>query len=141
MWLTRFVTDRVDPPPPPTGVLETVLYCTPETEEPTRRFYENVLGLRRVSQWTFRLGPQLFLLFNAEETRLQKWPPPHGASGSGHICFAVAPKDYERWKHHLGQHDVELIEEIDWSRGVLSFYFKDPAGNMLEIANGDMWPA
>jgi hypothetical protein len=35
---------------------------------------------------------------------------------------------------------VAVIEEIDWSRGILSFYFKDPAGNMLEIANGDMWP-
>ncbi|MGH2694715.1 MAG: VOC family protein [Actinomycetota bacterium] len=133
------MTDGVDPPPL-TGILEAVLYCTPKTEEPTRRFYEEVLGLRRVSQWTYRLGPQLFLLFNAEATRVQEWPPPHGASGSGHICFTVPPEGYGKWKEHLEQHDVELINEIDWSRGVRSFYFKDPAGNMLEIANGDMWP-
>ena len=128
-------------PPSLTGVLETVLYCNSTTEEPTRRFYEEVLGLRRVSKWAYRLGSQLFLLFNVEETREQEWPPPHGATGSGHICFIVPPEGYDRWKEHLSGHDVELIEETDWSRGVLSFYFEDPAGNVLEIANGDMWPA
>ena len=127
-------------PPPLEGILESVLYCTPETEETTRRFYEDVLHLKRVSQWAYRLGSQLFLLFNAEDTRVQQWPPPHGASGSGHLCFTVAPGAYERWKQHLRGHEVEIVEEIDWSRGVLSFYFEDPAGNMLEIANGDMWP-
>ena len=128
-------------PLPLTGILEAVLYCTPETEESTRRFYEDVLQLRRVSQWAYRLGSQLFLLFNAEETRVQEWPPPHGAAGSGHICFTVPPSGYDEWKKHLEQHHVVVIEEIDWSRGILSFYFKDPAGNMLEIANGDMWPS
>jgi catechol 2,3-dioxygenase-like lactoylglutathione lyase family enzyme len=133
------VTDGIDPSPL-TGILETVLYCTPETEELTRRFYENVLGLRRVSKWTYRMGPHLFLLFNEKETRVQEWPPPHGASGSGHLCFTVPPEGYDRWKERLEEHDVRLIDEIDWSRGVRSFYFKDPAGNLLEIANGDMWP-
>lgn len=133
-------TERAEPHPL-SGILESVLYCTAETEEPARRFYETVLGLRRVSRWAYRLGPQLFLLFNSKETRDQEWPPPHGASGSGHICFTVAPEGYEAWKKHLAQHDVELIDEIDWSRGVHSFYFEDPAGNVLEIANGDMWPA
>lgn len=128
-------------PPPLTGILETVLYCTPDTEEATRRFYEDVLGLPRASKWAYRLGPQIFLLFNAEETRVQDWPPAHGTSGSGHICFLVAPDAYESWKSHLARHDVDVVEEIDWSRGVLSFYFKDPAGNILEIANGDMWPS
>lgn len=122
------------------AILETVLYCTSETEADTRRFYEDVLGLPKVSKWTYRLGPQVLLLFNAEETKNQRWPPAHGASGSGHVCFTVVPDAYERWKSYLRAHDVEPIEEIDWSHGVLSFYFCDPAGNVLEIANGDMWP-
>jgi catechol 2,3-dioxygenase-like lactoylglutathione lyase family enzyme len=130
-----------DGPPPLTGVLETILYCTHETETETRGFYEDVLGLRRISQWGYRLGPHILLLFNSAETVDQKWPPPHGATGSVHVCFSVPPEGYERWKKHLEEKNVQLIEEIDWSRGVLSFYFKDPAGNMLEIANGDMWPA
>ncbi len=127
--------------PPLTGVLESILYCTSETEQDTRAFYEDVLGFRRVSKWAYRLGSQLLLLFNAEETREQDWPPPHGATGSGHICFTVPPEGYEAWKKHLEAQGVEVIEETDWSRGVFSFYFKDPAGNVLEISNGDMWPA
>ncbi len=127
--------------PPLTGVLESVLYCTTETEEATARFYEDVLGLRRVSRWGYRLGHQVFLLFNGDETRDQEWPPPHGASGAGHICFTVPPEGYDRWKEHVRAQDIEIIDETDWSRGVHSFYFKDPAGNVLEISNGDMWPA
>ena len=128
-------------PLPLTGVLESVLYCDAKTEEAARRFYEEVLGLRAISKWGYRLDSHVFLLFNAEETRDQDWPPAHGATGSGHICFTVPPAGYESWKDHLRKHEVDIIEEIDWSRGVLSFYFVDPAGNVLEIANGDMWPA
>lgn len=127
-------------PPPLTGILESVLYCTSETEAATRAFYEQVLGLRSVSEWGYRLGEQVFLLFNSEATRDQQWPPAHGASGAGHLCFTTPPGDYDRWKAHLERHEVEVIEEIDWSRGVHSFYFEDPAGNVLEVANGDMWP-
>lgn len=128
-------------PPPLSGVLESVLYCDAAIEEPTRRFYEEVLGLRRVSKWAYRLGSQVFLLFNSDETRNQDWPPPHGASGAGHICFVVPPEGYARWKQHLSDHGIDLIDETDWSRGVFSIYFNDPAGNVLEISNGDMWPA
>ena len=137
MWLTWDMSDHL----PLTGVLETVLYCTTENEEPCRRFYEEILGLRRISHWGYRLGPHVFLLFNSDETHDQKWPPPHGATGPGHICFTVAPEGYEGWKEHLTERKVEVIEEIDWSRGIHSFYFRDPADNVLEIANGDMWPA
>ena len=126
---------------PLAGILETVLYCTSPTEADTRLFYERVRCLRKVSKWTYRLGPrQVLLLFNAEETKTQKWPPAHGATGAGHACFTVPRDAYEGWKAHLAVHNVDIIEEIDWSRGILSFYFCDPAGNVLEIANGDMWP-
>lgn len=128
-------------PAPLTGILETVLYCTQENEDETRRFYEEVLQLRKVSRWSYRLGSQLFLLFNSEETKTQEWPPAHGAVGSGHICFTVTVDAYEPWQSYLEDQDIEVIEEIDWSRGIRSFYFCDPAGNLLEIANGDMWPA
>ena len=133
------MADPSDVPPLP-GVLESVLYCNTETEKATRRFYEDVLRLRPISKWGYRLGTQIFLLFNSDETRDQEWPPGHGTIGSGHICFTISPEGYEGWKRHLHEREVEIIEEIDWSRGVLSFYFKDPAGNVLEIANGDMWP-
>jgi catechol 2,3-dioxygenase-like lactoylglutathione lyase family enzyme len=33
-----------------------------------------------------------------------------------------------------------MLQEIEWDNGVRSFYFHDPAGNVLEIADGDLWP-
>jgi catechol 2,3-dioxygenase-like lactoylglutathione lyase family enzyme len=128
------------PPEPPAAVLETVLYCTSENEEPTRRFYEDLLRLKRVSRSAYRLGSQVFLLFNSDESRVQEEPPPHGASGSVHTCFVVPSDAYDRWKGYLEANGVRLIDEITWDRGIRSFYFNDPAGNLLEIADGDMWP-
>ena len=44
------MTATPDPPAQLDAVLETVLYCTADNEGETRRFYEQVLGLRRVTQ-------------------------------------------------------------------------------------------
>lgn len=125
------------------GVLETVVYCTTDTEDETRRFYRDVLGLRpfREDSVGHRLGAGVFLLFNRDESSVQDSPPPHGAVGPMHTCFLAAPGDYDRWKDDLTAKGVEIVEELEWDRGLRSFYFEDPAGNMLEIAEGDMWPA
>jgi catechol 2,3-dioxygenase-like lactoylglutathione lyase family enzyme len=128
------------PPEPLAAVLETVLYCTSANEAPTRRFYEDLLRLKKVSRSAYRLGSQVFLLFNSDESRVQKEPPPHGASGTVHTCFLVPPDAYDRWKGYLEANGVGLIDEITWDHGIRSFYFNDPAGNLLEIADGDMWP-
>lgn len=125
------------------GVLETVVYCTTENEKETRRFYREVLGLEPLGADSagHRLGNGVFLLFNRDESSVQDWPPPHGAVGPVHTCFLAAAGDYERWKEELSAKGVEVVKEIDWDRGPRSFYFEDPAGNMLEIAEADMWPA
>lgn len=125
------------------GLLETVVYCTSDTEDETRRFYRDVLGLRpfREDSVGHRLGAGVFLLFNRDESSVQDSPPPHGAVGPMHTCFLAAPGDYDRWKDDLTAKGVEIVEELEWDRGLRSFYFEDPAGNMLEIAEGDMWPA
>jgi catechol 2,3-dioxygenase-like lactoylglutathione lyase family enzyme len=36
---------------------------------------------------------------------------------------------------------VEIEHEHDWSDDRRSFYFRDPAGNLLEVANADIWPS
>jgi catechol 2,3-dioxygenase-like lactoylglutathione lyase family enzyme len=125
------------------GVLETVVYCTTENEEETRRFYREVLGLEPFGEQSsgHRLPNGVFLLFNRDQSAGQDSPPPHGAVGPVHTCFLAAAGDYDRWKDDLTAKGVEIVEEIEWVRGTRSFYFEDPAGNMLEIAEGDMWPA
>jgi catechol 2,3-dioxygenase-like lactoylglutathione lyase family enzyme len=107
-----------------------------------RRFYREVLGLHAVGRdgLTFRIGHGLLLLFEADRSSVQSTPPPHGARGSIHTCFVAAVEDYEGWKQRLTDVDVPIVEERDWDNGVRSFYFHDPAGNLLEIADGDLWP-
>lgn len=125
------------------GILETVVYCTTENEEKTRRFYREVLRLEPVREGSgaHRVGSGLFLLFNADESSVQDSPPAHGSADARvHTCFLARPDDYEAWKERLASHGVEVTEEIEWDAGSRSFYFEDPAGNVVEIAEADMWP-
>jgi catechol 2,3-dioxygenase-like lactoylglutathione lyase family enzyme len=123
-------------------VLETVLYYTAGQEDELARFYGGILGLQRIGDGlTFRIGSGLLLLFDAERSVHQSTPPPHGARGSIHTCFVAAREDYDGWKQHLIDDAVQIVDEIEWSNGVRSFYFRDPSGNLLEIADGDLWPA
>jgi catechol 2,3-dioxygenase-like lactoylglutathione lyase family enzyme len=126
-----------------TGVLETVLYYS--DEEKTRNFYSEILGMRLMGgepgrSLFYRAGSSVFLLFLAEETLKGGTLPPHGANGPIHTCFIVPPGEYERWKAYLVSQRIPVIQEVEWPGGALSFYFRDPAGNVLEIANGDLWP-
>ena len=123
-------------------VLETVLYYEAGQEAELRQFYGEVLGLRAIGRegLTFRIGPSLLLLFEANRSSVQSSPPPHGARGPIHTCFVGAAEDYEGWKQRLTANDVPIVEEREWENGVRSFYFHDPAGNVLEIADGDLWP-
>lgn len=124
------------------GVLETVLYFT--DQDRTERFYSDVLGMRLMSKEPgrslfYRAGQSVFLLFDAEVTSRSGSLPYHGATGSVHTCFVVPPEDYERWKTYLAGCGVPILREVQWERG-LSFYFHDPDGNVLELANCDFWP-
>lgn len=128
--------------PPLTGVLETVLYFSDEAR--AAAFYGGILGFRRLDREPgrslfYRAGSSVFLLFDAQATRLPGKLPPHGCEGPGHTCFLVPPDSYARWKAHLEGEGVGILGEMDWPKG-RSFYFRDPDGNLLEIADADIWP-
>jgi catechol 2,3-dioxygenase-like lactoylglutathione lyase family enzyme len=131
-------------PPKLSRILETVLYCRDDTRNEMIRFYDEVLGLRenRVSGAGYRLSNGMLLLFNADKSAIQSSPPPHGTTGRGHTCFVAPDGAYEAWKNWIRQADIEIIEEIEWTSPLSgrSFYFHDPAGNVLEIADSDIWP-
>lgn len=125
-------------------ILETVVYYREENRDAMRRFYDDVLrlGTSRVSSFGYRLGSSVLLIFDADRSVVQKSPPAHGTSGRAHACFVAAAGDYEPWKDRLRAAGVEILEEIAWSPPLMgrSFYFHDPAGNVLEIADCDIWP-
>lgn len=129
------------------GVLETVLYYGPGEGPAMERFYREVLGCRRIGGGVeghpfvfLRAGGSVLLLFDREASLAKRSPPPHGAAGPGHICFVVPTAGYEAWKDFLRAREIQVEEEATWPRGGRSFYFRDPAGNALEIADRDFWP-
>lgn len=132
-------------PPELEGILETVLYYDEHEEVEVESFYRDILGLRPIGKKVgrflfFRIGSSVLLLFNVEASLKQKSPPPHGTFGPGHACFVVSRDAYGLWKEHLARSAVPTGEEIEWPRGGRSFYFYDPSGNQLEIADRDIWP-
>jgi catechol 2,3-dioxygenase-like lactoylglutathione lyase family enzyme len=126
-------------------VLESCLYV--DDLEAAERFYSQVLGLKAFTKAEgrhvfFRCGPGVFLLFNPARTSQAEGPlpvPPHGARGPGHIAFAMSAAEIESWRDKLRQHGVEIEAEITWPSGGQSLYFRDPAGNSVELATAQTW--
>jgi catechol 2,3-dioxygenase-like lactoylglutathione lyase family enzyme len=98
-----------------------------------------------VRQVFFRCGPSVLLFFNAAETEARARAvsgspvPTHGTRGPGHLAFRVAPGSRQDWRDHLATHGVPIESEIDWPGGGWSIYFRDPAGNSLEVATASLW--
>jgi len=124
------------------AVLETVLYV--DDLDAAADFYGDVLGLDEVSRRPglfvfFRLDAQMLLLFVAEAAAQSSKVPPHGAVGPGHVCFAVADDELEPWARRLEASGISIEQWQDWPKGGRSIYFRDPAGNSLELASPRIW--
>lgn len=123
----------------PRGVYETVVYAT--DLEAAAAFYRDVLELREVEDGAFRLADgAMLLLFEPERSSQPRRPvPSHGASGAGHVAFSV--DTLEGWRERLRDAGVEIEQEKEWARGgAHSIYVRDPAGNSVELVEGDLWP-
>ena len=131
-----------------TGVLEAAVYA--DDLEEARRFYGQVLGLteiaaRRGRHVFFRCGGSVVLVFCAEATRTPPPPgaalpvPPHGATGAGHLCLAVAEADMAALVTRLQRAGVAIEADFCWPNGVRSVYVRDPAGNSVEFAAPRLW--
>ena len=123
-------------------VLETVLYV--DDLDAAERFYGEVLGLELDSRQDgvfvfFCCGAGMLLLFEPGAAAGGRKVPAHGAKGPGHACFAVAEDALDAWQKHLVAAGVAIEQEVSWPRGGRSFYFRDPAGNSLELATPRIW--
>ncbi|WP_027258955.1 VOC family protein [Leisingera aquimarina] len=133
--------------PAPKAILETALYV--DDLDAAEEFYGRILGLERIQRIGdrhvfFRCGTSVLLIFNAQETikppgnpRLPV--PPHGSRGPGHVCFAQPRADLLLMRGRLVASGVEIEAEFDWPSGARSLYFRDPAGNSIEIAEPQLW--
>jgi catechol 2,3-dioxygenase-like lactoylglutathione lyase family enzyme len=129
------------------GILEAAVYA-PDLDA-AEGFYGGVLGLSRIARVGnrhvfYRVGATILLLFNPEETR--KPPgnpalpvPTHGARGPGHVCLAAEAEEIEVWRERLQRAGVAIEADFCWPNGARSLYFRDPAGNSVEIAEPKLW--
>lgn len=124
----------------PRRVYETVVYAT--DLEAARAFYRDVLGLREVEDGVFRLDDDaVLLLFDPTRSSLPGRPvPSHGPSGAVHVAFAVGEGELDAWSERFQASGVELEQDKEWGRGARSLYVRDPAGNSVELVEGDLWP-
>lgn len=124
-------------------VLETSLYV--DDVDAAQDFYTRVLGLELYSRAGdrhvfFQCGDVMFLLFNPEGTEKPGgMVPPHGARGAGHVAFAIAADEIAAWRERLESQGVAIEAEVTWPNGGQSLYFRDPAGNSIELTTPAIW--
>jgi catechol 2,3-dioxygenase-like lactoylglutathione lyase family enzyme len=127
----------------PLGVLETALYV--DDLHAAEVFFSTVLDLELDSKEEgrhlfFKCGQTMLLIFNADATAVQTGPVPgHGTTGPGHVAFSVDANDLDAWIEQVESRGVAVEARIDWPAGGRSIYFRDPAGNSLELTTPQIW--
>lgn len=125
------------------GILETALYV--DDLDAAKAFYRDVLGLTLHAEMEgrhvfFRCGDRMFLLFDpATTTAPNDSFPAHGATGPGHVAFELDPESIDAWRERLALTGVPIEKELEWPNGGFSIYFRDPAGNSVELATRLVW--
>ena len=137
-------------PPRIDRVLETGIYV--DDLAAAERFYSETIGLdllikERGRHLFYRCGPGMFLVFlRGATTDPMQGPegggviPGHGATGPSHMAFAITPEQVQPWLDRLAAHHVPVESRVikPDGRGE-SIYFRDPAGNSIELATPAIW--
>jgi catechol 2,3-dioxygenase-like lactoylglutathione lyase family enzyme len=137
------VSQSSKPLPAIETVVETVVYAADLAA--AEEFYTGTLGLPVVGrevgrQVFFRAGPaSMLLVFNPATTLRGGTFPPHGATGPGHVALGIRPETLDEWRRHLAAHGIAIEQEYTWPRGGQSLYFRDPAGNLVELVTPGVW--
>jgi catechol 2,3-dioxygenase-like lactoylglutathione lyase family enzyme len=134
-------TPRID------GCLETALYVDDLAR--ASRFYEKTLGLSPMYAderlIALDCGPRSVLLLFArgttgETVRLPGGEiPPHEGMGRLHVALATSAENVAMWERRLAENGVVIEARMTWPRGGRSLYFRDPDGNLVELASPGVW--
>lgn len=127
-------------------VVETRIYSS--DMDSMKKFYIGLLGLPLVQEEKNKLiflkaGKSMLLIFdrvgtNVDNDRL----PSNGAQtppASVHFAMEIEERDYQRWKEVLAKNNVAVEKEVDWKGRAKSLYFRDPAGNLVELITLGEW--
>ncbi|MEO3413971.1 VOC family protein [Roseovarius sp. CAU 1744] len=140
-------SDPLHRPRAPSAALEAALYV--DDLAAAEHFYGTILGLETVARVAerhifYRVGNTILLIFDPTVTIIgsdnpQLPVPGHGAHGPGHFCFAADAAEITAWHDWLIAARIPIEADFHWPNGARSIYFRDPAGNSLEIAEPRLW--
>ena len=126
-------------------IFETVIYG--DDIAAMAEFYADGIGLHLAEEpdelsAVFRLDDDaMLLIFDPVRSSLPGRPvPSHGPRGAGHVAFRVDPAELDACAERLRNLGVEFEKEIDRGDGGRALYVRDPAGNSVELMDGDPWP-
>jgi catechol 2,3-dioxygenase-like lactoylglutathione lyase family enzyme len=125
------------------AVTETAMYV--DDLGAAEDFYPRVLGLWVIGKELgrhafFQAGEASVLLaFLAEATLKGDQLPAHGATGAGHFALGIEAEAFYAWRKVLQGHGVTIEKEVEWPKGDMSLYFRDPAGNSVELVTPGVW--
>jgi catechol-2,3-dioxygenase len=117
-------------------------------------FYTSILGLEFVFEEQDRsvflkAGQSMLLIFNPNKTLVSNENsatiqfPTHGTSTSPsivHFALEIDQENYDNAKQTLNEKNIKIEKEVAWEKGTNSIYFRDPAGNLVEIITPGAWP-
>lgn len=124
-------------------IIETCLYAA--DLDSARDFYTRILGLELFQEESgrhlfFRCGARMLLIFNPERTNDPSGDlPPHGVAGAAHVAFGVPASEWGLWTGRIREAGISIERQIEWPRGGSSIYFRDPAGNSVELTTAATW--
>ena len=125
------------------AIIETAIYV--DDLQATEALYGTNLGLRVMGKDPgrhvfFQVGEASVLLaFLAETTLKGDHLPPHGATGPGHFALGIEAESFDSWRERLQGYGITIEKEVEWPRGGRSLYFRDPAGNSVELVTPGVW--
>lgn len=128
-------------------VVETCIYSF--DLDSMKNFYAGIVGMPVVQEEEGKLiflkaGKSMLLIFNSRRTSVNNdMLPTHGAAtppSSIHFAMEIEEADYERWKELLAKNNIALEKEVSWKDKARSLYFRDPAGNLVELITPGEWP-
>jgi catechol-2,3-dioxygenase len=128
-------------------VIETCIYSS--DLESMKKFYVDIVGLSVIQEESDKLiflkaGKSMLLIFDPLRTSVNNGGLPiHGAMtppSSIHFAMEIEEKEYQTCKEDLGRNGIAIQKEVNWDGKTKSLYFRDPAGNLVELITSGGWP-
>lgn len=128
-------------------VVETCIYSS--DLKSMKKFYVGILGLSVIQEEGDKLiflkaGKSMLLIFDPLRTSINNDKlPTHGAMTPPsriHFAMEIEEQEYQPCKELLVRNGITIEKEVIWNSKMKSLYFRDPAGNLVELITPGGWP-